>query len=264
MTFVEALQILAALERHGVAYVLVGSMAMAAHGIVRATRDMDIFVSPDESNVARLKGALMELFGDPELDSISSAELSGDYPAIQYVPPSANYWIDILSRLGEAFRYPDVECEILRVEGVSVRVATPRMLYRMKKDTVRPQDRVDAQVLRERFALRTTDACELTDRSARCRRRRFDGRSIRPPELARAVGDRLRLAPARRLPPGVHRYRSIAAACEGARHGSARRAGSRAQRRRRGSSGMLVDHATADDRSALASAALTDLTSPRR
>jgi hypothetical protein len=34
MTFAEAMQILAALERHDVAYVLVGSMAMAAQGIV--------------------------------------------------------------------------------------------------------------------------------------------------------------------------------------------------------------------------------------
>ena len=133
---------------------LVGSMAMAAQGIVRATRDIDIFVSPDESNVTRLKAALMEVFHDPSIDSISSVDLAGDYPAIQYVPATADYWIDILARLGEAFRYPDVECEILNIEGVSVRVATARMLYRMKKDTVRPQDRVDAQVLKERFGLK--------------------------------------------------------------------------------------------------------------
>jgi len=36
MTLAEALQLLAAFERHGVAYVLVGSMAMAAQGIIRA------------------------------------------------------------------------------------------------------------------------------------------------------------------------------------------------------------------------------------
>jgi hypothetical protein len=64
------------------------------------------------------------------------------------------YWIDILARLGEAFRYADLECEVLRVEGVTVRVATPRTLYRMKKDTVRPQDRLDAEVLKERFGLK--------------------------------------------------------------------------------------------------------------
>ena len=153
MTFAEAMRILAALERHGVAYVLVGSMAMAAQGIVRATRDMDVFVSPDESNVSRLKAALKELFDDPEIELISAGDLAGDYPAIQYVPPAADYWVDILARLGEAFRYPDIESDILRVEGLSIRVATPRMLYRMKRDTVRPQDRADAQVLKERFRI---------------------------------------------------------------------------------------------------------------
>lgn len=147
------MRILAAFERHEVAYVLVGSMAMAAQGIVRATRDIDIFVSPDEPNVARLKGALKEVFDDPSIDRIAAADLEGEYPAIQYVPPNADYWIDILARLGEVIQYPEVECEVLRVEGVAVRVATPRMLYRMKRDTVRLQDRVDAQMLKERFRL---------------------------------------------------------------------------------------------------------------
>jgi len=153
MTFEEAIRILATFDRHGVAYVLVGSMAMAAQGIVRATRDIDVFVSADESNVARLRAALHEVFDDPSIDLIAAADLAGEYPAIQYVPPTADYWIDILARLGEAWRYGDVECEILRVEGVSIRVATPQMLYRMKRDTVRPQDRLDAQVLKERFRL---------------------------------------------------------------------------------------------------------------
>ncbi len=153
MTFAEAMRILAALERHRVAYVLVGSMAMAAQGIVRATRDMDVFVSPDEGNVSALKAALGEVFEDPDIEQISAADLAGDYPAIQYAPPGTDYWIDILARLGEAFHYSDVESEILSVEGLPVRVATARMLYRMKRDTVRPQDRADAQVLKARFGL---------------------------------------------------------------------------------------------------------------
>ena len=45
MDFEEAKRILAALERESVQYVLVGSIAMAAHGLVRATRDLDFFVS---------------------------------------------------------------------------------------------------------------------------------------------------------------------------------------------------------------------------
>jgi hypothetical protein len=153
MEFAHAMRVLAAFARHGVDYVLVGSMAMAAQGLVRATRDMDVFVSPDEGNVERLKAALREVFHDPAIDEITSGDLAGDYPALQYVPPQHDYWIDILARLGEAFRYSDLESEVVEVDGVPVRVATPRMLYLMKKDTVRPQDRLDAETLRQRFAL---------------------------------------------------------------------------------------------------------------
>jgi len=44
----------------------------------------------------------------------------------------------------------------LIVDGIRVRVATPRML-RMKKDTVRPLDRIDAEAIRERFGLPEND-----------------------------------------------------------------------------------------------------------
>jgi hypothetical protein len=153
MDFAQARRIIAAFERHEVAYVVVGSMAMAAQGIVRATRDMDVFVAADTRNVSRLRAALRELFDDPAIDSITAEDLAGDYPAVQYVPPGGEFWIDILSRWGDAFRFADVESEVLDLDGVPFRTATARTLYRMKKDTVRPQDRLDAQVLRERFSL---------------------------------------------------------------------------------------------------------------
>jgi len=153
MEFEQTKRILAAFDRHGVSYVLVGGMAMAAQGLVRATRDIDVVVSVEAKNIDRLKAALQELFNDPEIDSIRADELAGDYPAIQYVPPTGDFWIDILARLGEAFQFADLESEELVVEGVRVMVATPRTLYRIKKDTVRPQDRLDAQALRERFDL---------------------------------------------------------------------------------------------------------------
>jgi hypothetical protein len=155
MDFGELRRILAAFEREGVRYVLVGSMAMAAQGIVRATRDADFFVAPDEQNVERLRRALKSLFDDdPNVDEITAADLGGDYPAVEYTPPHGRYSMDILSRLGEAFRYEALEAEDVLVEEVRARVATPRMLYRMKRDTVRPQDRIDAETIRERFGLK--------------------------------------------------------------------------------------------------------------
>jgi hypothetical protein len=150
----EAKRIFAAFERERVEYVLVGSMAMAAHGIVRATRDVDFFVAPTPSNVGNLQRALRALYDDdPNVDQIRAEDLSGDYPAIEYVPPHGGYSLDLLSRLGEAFRFDSIEHEVVLIDGVSVRVATPAMLYRMKKDTVRPQDRVDAEAIRRVFGL---------------------------------------------------------------------------------------------------------------
>jgi len=153
MDFELAKRILAAFEAEGVRYVLVGSMGMAVQGLVRATRDMDVFVSPDPDNVRRLKAALRSVFNDPQIEEISAEDLGGNYPAIQYVPPTGDYSLDILARLGEAFRYEDLEAEEVTVDGIRIRVATPRMLYRMKKDTVRPRDRADAAEIKQHFGL---------------------------------------------------------------------------------------------------------------
>lgn len=157
MSFDEARRILAALEAEGVQYVLVGAMAMAAQGLIRATRDVDFFVSADPENVGRLRHALFALYDDPKVAEITAEDLAGDYPAIEYSPPHGRYSIDILARLGEAFRYEDLDSHEVVVEGVRIRVATPRMLYEMKRNTVRPQDRLDAEAIRERFGLEEVD-----------------------------------------------------------------------------------------------------------
>lgn len=155
--FEEARRILTAFEAEGVQYVLVGAMAMAAQGLIRATRDIDFFVSPDPDNVERLRRALRGLYDDPSIEEITAEDLAGAYPAIEYSPPHGLYSMDILARLGEAFRYEDLESHDVVVEGVRIRVATPRMLHRMKRDTVRPQDRLDAEAIRQRFGLGEDD-----------------------------------------------------------------------------------------------------------
>lgn len=142
---------LRALEREGVEYALVGSMAMAAQGLVRATRDIDLFVAPSAANVDRLRRALDSVFHDPCIAEISADDLAGEYPAIRYVPPGGDIAIDLLSRLGAAFAYHDIETERLDVDGVAIQVATPRMLIRMKRGTLRPLDHADAAALRRRF-----------------------------------------------------------------------------------------------------------------
>jgi len=91
------------------------------------------------------------VFDDPHIDEITADDLLGDYPAVQYVPPEGTFHLDILTRLGEAFRFEDLESERVDFGGMEVSVVTPETLYRMKKDTVRLRDRADAERLRERF-----------------------------------------------------------------------------------------------------------------
>ncbi len=83
------------------------------------------------------------------------AALAGDYPEVEYVPPHARYSMDILTRLGEAFSYEDLVAgsEVIQLGHLPVRVATPQMLYRMKKDAVGPQCRADAARIRAAFDL---------------------------------------------------------------------------------------------------------------
>jgi len=145
--------ILVAFEREGVRYVVFGGAALNLHGLARFTEDLDVFIAAERDNVEALKRALRSVYDDPTIDQISADDLLGEYPAVQYVPPHGTFHLDILTRLGEAFRFEDLERERLPLEDLSVWVVTARTLYRMKKDTVRPKDRVDAAALCERFDL---------------------------------------------------------------------------------------------------------------
>ena len=150
-------RIFRALHRERVRYAVFGGIALNLHGIVRTTEDLDIFLEPTEENVRRLRVALHSVFTDPAIGEISAADLLGDYPAVAYVPPDGPFHIDILTRLGEAFGFEDLETMETEFGGVPVPVVTPLMLYRMKRDTVRPKDRGDADELRRRFGFGEKD-----------------------------------------------------------------------------------------------------------
>jgi hypothetical protein len=146
-------RVLAALEREHVRYVVFGAAALNLHGLARFTEDLDLFVSPDRDNIDRLRRALRSVFDDRHIDEISADDLLGEYPAIQYVPPDGTFHIDIVVRLGEAFRFDDLKADRMPFDELTVTVASPATLYRMKRDTVRLKDRADAELLKRRFKL---------------------------------------------------------------------------------------------------------------
>ena len=117
----------------------------------------DHFIAPERDNIDRLKRALHSVFDDPHIDEISADDLLGEYPAVQYVPPDGTFHVDILVKLGEAFQFDDLEPLRIPFEDLTVSVASPATLYRMKRNTVRLKDRADAELLKERFTLDEDD-----------------------------------------------------------------------------------------------------------
>ncbi|MEM7244287.1 MAG: nucleotidyl transferase AbiEii/AbiGii toxin family protein [Acidobacteriota bacterium] len=150
-------KVLASLEDEKVEYAVFGAIAVNLHGLPRATEDLDIFIAPTEANVARLRMALRSVFDDPCVDDITAEDLLGDYPSVRYAPPEGDFYMDILTRLGELYRYEDIETVRVPFDDLEVTVATPQMLHQMKKGTVRPKDWGDAARLQERFGLEESD-----------------------------------------------------------------------------------------------------------
>jgi hypothetical protein len=59
------LDLLAALHRHEVEFVVIGGYSLAAHRYVRATKDLDVVPEPNRANLERLLAALEDLDAEP-------------------------------------------------------------------------------------------------------------------------------------------------------------------------------------------------------
>ena len=57
--------LLRTLLQHGVEFLVIGGLAVAAHGFQRGTKDVDIVPAPDRDNLRRLYEALAELDAEP-------------------------------------------------------------------------------------------------------------------------------------------------------------------------------------------------------
>lgn len=68
-------RLLAALQDAGVSFVVIGGFALAAHGYVRGTQDIDIVPDPSRANLDRLAGALSALGAKIDIGDLAPAEL---------------------------------------------------------------------------------------------------------------------------------------------------------------------------------------------
>jgi len=145
-------QVFRALNREGVRYALFGGLAVGAQGLPRATKDIDLFLDHDPENVRAAVRALQAVFADPDLEEITPEELSR-YGLVRYGVQGYDFVIDLTQRIGEALRFEDLEVEEIEYLGEKVPVVSARTLIKMKRESQRPQDQLDAARLRERFGI---------------------------------------------------------------------------------------------------------------
>lgn len=131
---------LSALSEAGVEYLLVGAFALAAHGLPRATGDIDIWVRPSAENAARIIQAL-DQFGAPSFD-LAVEDLSA--PDLVFQIGVAPRRIDILTSIdGVIFDDAWPNRVVVELEGVSVPVISRVDLITNKRASGRPKDRAD-------------------------------------------------------------------------------------------------------------------------
>lgn len=104
------------LQKHEVAYILVGAYAMAAQGYPRSTYDIDIWVNPSQDNSVKLYKALQE-FGAP-CESIN--EDSFQEKGIVFQIGVAPCRIDIITEIsgGIEFTQAKLQATIVKIEDI--------------------------------------------------------------------------------------------------------------------------------------------------
>lgn len=151
--------ILRELVEGGVEFMLIGGVAVAYHGHIRATNDVDIVPAPDHENLERLAAVLQHLeaevagaedFAEGELpDPLdpSALELGGNW-----VLTTKLGRLDVMQWIGDWelwAEFAPAAIEERVVGGLPVKIVSYEDLVKLKELAGRPRDLLDLQELRE-------------------------------------------------------------------------------------------------------------------
>jgi len=147
--------LLETLHQHGVSFVVIGGVAVGAHGFVRGTEDLDVVPDPDPDNLERLTVALEALEAtlptaggrqfDPSSDAgviqrggnVTATTRFGALDVVQLAQGVPSY-----SQLNE----DAIESDML---GIPVRICSLARLRQMKQAQNRTRDQLDLENLPE-------------------------------------------------------------------------------------------------------------------
>jgi hypothetical protein len=138
------ISLLAAFLAANVEYAVVGGVAVNAHGYMRATNDLDIFIRPTVEN-ARAAFHALQTLGIP-LGDLQPADLLDDEDNLRFGPDEDH--IDILASIGE-MPFDQVWRNRIETEvaGLSVPFISKPDLIENKKQVGRLRDLADVEEL---------------------------------------------------------------------------------------------------------------------
>ncbi len=136
--------ILSAFSEEKVEYLLVGAFALAAHGLPRATGNLDLWVKPETANGERVMKAL-RTFGAP-VKNLSADDFTRQDAVVQI--GAAPQRIDVMTTLdGVAFDTARARRLDVELDGIRIPVLSRSDLATNKRAVGRPQDIADASWL---------------------------------------------------------------------------------------------------------------------
>ncbi|MBI1741765.1 hypothetical protein HYR54_01710 [Candidatus Acetothermia bacterium] len=139
--------LLAEFNAQGVEYLVVGAHALAAHGHVRATNDLDVWVRPDTKNARRVLKAL-RAFGAP-LHDLTEADLI--IPGLIFQIGMPPLRIDVLTAIdGVEFAEAWSARTLTQFADQAVAVLSMEHLIKNKRAAGRTQDLADVEELEAR------------------------------------------------------------------------------------------------------------------
>jgi hypothetical protein len=139
-------EMLQTLSDEKVRFLLVGAYALAAHGYLRATMDIDLWVMPSPDNADAVLRALRR-FGTP-LHNLTKSDLEREGTVFQIgVAPRR---IDIITAAsGLNFEDTFRNSIVINIEGIEVRIPCVADLILNKRSSGRTRDLADAEALEE-------------------------------------------------------------------------------------------------------------------
>lgn len=147
--------LLETLNEQGVHFVVVGGVAVGAHGYIRATADLDLVPDPDPENLNRLIAALDSL--EATLPTVQGRPFDpkGDAGVIRRggnVTADTKFGgLDVLQLADGVPSYSTLSQDAVESDllGVPVQICSLARLREMKKAQDRAQDRADLENLPE-------------------------------------------------------------------------------------------------------------------